>query len=168
MNPPPPQNNSHSVRIFCEGTGQYSFVSHLSTALHREGISFSVDACEFPEINSFSGDQNHSISVVVTSEVVKVNDPWSHKFVEVIERPRDKGMQVMVPVFYDVDPLTRVYGWANRWLEAGYITMHQSRFKYFYIYHILCICTLGALKTFIQFPNYKILVEIFKLFLYYS
>ncbi|CAN6993150.1 unnamed protein product [Brassica oleracea var. botrytis] len=36
-------------------------------------------------------------------------------------------MQVMVPVFYDVDPLTRVYGWANRWLEAGYITMHQSR-----------------------------------------
>ncbi|CAA7061444.1 unnamed protein product [Microthlaspi erraticum] len=127
-NQPAAQNDSHSVKIFCEKTEHYSFVSHLSAALRREGISLFVDACEFPEINSFAGDQNHTISVVVTSNIEKVNDPWSHKFIEVIERPRDNGASGwIVPVFYDVDPFTRVYGWANRWLEAGYITTHQSR-----------------------------------------
>lgn len=130
--PPMMSNNSHSVNIICEESVQYSLVSHLSAALRREGISVFVDSCGFQETKPFSVEQNQAVtdgarvSVVVISNMVELFDPWVLKFLKVIKRRRNSGHMV-VPVFYGVDPLNRVYGWANRRLEAEKLTSHQSR-----------------------------------------
>lgn len=140
--PPMMSNNSHSVNIICEESVQYSLVSHLSAALRREGISVFVDSCGFQETKPFSVEQNQAVtdgarvSVVVISNMVELFDPWVLKFLKVIKRRRNSGHMV-VPVFYGVDPLNRVYGWANRRLEAEKLTSHQSR--YIYIFYSTCV-----------------------------
>ncbi|ESQ41786.1 hypothetical protein EUTSA_v10012485mg [Eutrema salsugineum] len=135
VTPPMMADYNHSVNIICEESVQYSIVSHLAAALRREGISVFVDSCKLQETKSFSSvEQNEAVtdganprvSVVVISNMVELYDPWVVKFIKVIRRRRNSG-HVVVPVFYGVDPLTRVYGWANRRLEAEKLTTHQSR-----------------------------------------
>jgi len=123
---------SHSVNIICEETVLHSLVSHLSAALRREGISVFVDACGLQETKFFSIKQNQPLTdgarvlVVVISDEVEFYDPWFPKFLKVIQGWQNNG-HVVVPVFYGVDSLTRVYGWANSWLEAEKLTSHQSK-----------------------------------------
>nr|WID60887.1 CHS3 protein [Arabidopsis thaliana] len=123
---------SHSVNIICEETVLHSLVSHLSAALRREGISVFVDACGLQETKFFSIKQNQPLTdgarvlVVVISDEVEFYDPWFPKFLKVIQGWQNNG-HVVVPVFYGVDSLTRVYGWANSWLKAEKLTSHQSK-----------------------------------------
>jgi uncharacterized protein with von Willebrand factor type A (vWA) domain len=130
---------SHSVNIICEETVLHSLVSHLSAALRREGISVFVDACGLQETKFFSIKQNQPLTdgarvlVVVISDEVEFYDPWFPKFLKVIQGWQNNG-HVVVPVFYGVDSLTRVYGWANSWLEAEKLTSHQSKFVYIILF----------------------------------
>ncbi|XP_010420518.1 PREDICTED: protein DA1-related 4 [Camelina sativa] len=121
---------SHIVNIICEETVLQSFVSHLSAALRREGISVFVDACRLRESRSFSVEQNQAaltdgarVFVVVISDERELNDP---KFSEVI-KGWSINSHVVVPVLYGLDPLIQVDGWANFWLEVENLTSHHSR-----------------------------------------
>ncbi|CAH8380960.1 unnamed protein product [Eruca vesicaria subsp. sativa] len=123
--PPIMSEYRHSVTIICEESVQYSLVSHLSAALRREAISVFVDSCGFQETKPFVTD-GARVSVVVISNIADSCGPRVVKFLKVIKRQRKSG-NVVVPVFYRVDPLTQVYGWAKRMLEAEKLTSHQSR-----------------------------------------
>lgn len=124
------KKSSHGVNIICSETERYSFVSHLSRALGRRGISVSVFAdTDDTELETYSipGDQNHvaMVSVMVFSETYASSIPW---FATYLEDHKNKGY-VIVPVFYGVDPSV-----VNRNLEClrtlprdGNLTRHQSR-----------------------------------------
>ncbi|CAE6107290.1 unnamed protein product [Arabidopsis arenosa] len=119
-NPQAAQNSR--VNIIYKGTVD-SFVSHLFAALRREGISVFMDRDGHK--NSWtSNDENHAISVVVISNIVEANDPWSHMFIEVIKPRRDNGIRIMVP-YYGFDSFN--LAWGKRRSEAGILTIHKSR-----------------------------------------
>lgn len=118
------EKNSQSVNIICSETVRHSFVSHLSGALRRQGISVCVLAVE---TNFFPDDQNQGVrvSVVVITKTYASSIPW---FAKHLERHKNNGY-VIVPVFYGVDPSV-----VNRDLEFlgtlprdDNITGHPSR-----------------------------------------
>ncbi|KAL0672782.1 hypothetical protein Bca4012_000763 [Brassica carinata] len=121
------KKSSHSVNIICSGTERYSFVSHLSRALGRRGISVSVFAdadVKKHETDSFPDDQNHVVSVMVFSETYKSSIPW---FATHLEGHKNKGY-VVVPVFYGVDSsvVKSDLECLTTLPEDGNLTRHQS------------------------------------------
>ncbi|XP_019090058.1 PREDICTED: probable WRKY transcription factor 16 [Camelina sativa] len=99
-----------SVNIICEETARYSFVSHLSAALRREGISISV----FADTDLDYRNQGATLSVVVFSESNAFSLTWVDNFAKVLELRRNNGHKV-TPVFYGVDPSGTNQGcWRHR------------------------------------------------------
>ncbi|KFK34400.1 hypothetical protein AALP_AA5G140200 [Arabis alpina] len=87
-----------------EDTVRYSFISHLSAAFHRKGISSYVGSdTETNGISkqSKSAIENSRASVVVFSEKYSSSKPCLEDLVKVYERRRNDGLAV-VPVFYPV------------------------------------------------------------------
>ncbi|VVB05360.1 unnamed protein product [Arabis nemorensis] len=91
-----------------EDTVRYSFISHLTAAFHRRGISSFVgeDDGSDTETNGFSklsesAIENSRASVVVFSEKYSSSKPCLEDLVKVSERRRNDGLAV-VPVFYPV------------------------------------------------------------------
>ncbi|CAF1780945.1 BnaCnng41120D [Brassica napus] len=124
-NPPAASNNmkfecQKSVNIICEKTVRYSFVSHLSAALSREGISVSVNDEDFQNqtVNDWA-----TVSVVVISDLEK---PWFAKLTKVTERMDNNG-HLVVSVIYGVDPLNRGFHLVREFLKARNIKAHRSR-----------------------------------------
>ena len=124
-NPPAASNNmkfdcEKSVNIICEKTVRYSFVSHLSAALSREGISVSVNDEDFQNqtVNDWA-----TVSVVVISDLEK---PWFAKLTKVTERMDNNG-HLVVSVIYGVDPLNRGFHLVREFLKARNIKAHRSR-----------------------------------------
>lgn len=123
------QKNSHSVNIMCSETVRYAFVSHLSGALCRQGISVSVftdkDDSEM-KTYSFPDDQSQGarVSVVVFSESYASSIPW---FAKHLEFHKNNGY-VIVPVFYGVDPsvVNRDFKCLRTLTRNDNITGHQS------------------------------------------
>lgn len=116
------ETSSRSVNIICEDTVRYSFVSHLSAALRREGISISV----FADTDLDYRNQGATVSVVVFSETYAFSLPWVDNFAKVLELRRNNGHKV-IPVFYGVDPSVIDQEWMRKLLETGYSAGHQSR-----------------------------------------
>lgn len=124
-NPPAASNNmkfdcEKSVNIICEKTVRYSFVSHLSAALSREGISVSVNDEDFQNqtVNDWA-----TVSVVVISDLEK---PWFAKLTKVTERMDSNG-HLVVSVIYGVDPLNRGFHLVREFLKARNLKPHRSR-----------------------------------------
>ncbi|KAL0647627.1 hypothetical protein Bca4012_045918 [Brassica carinata] len=124
-NPPAASNNmkfdcEKSVNIICEKTVRYSFVSHLSAALSREGISVSVNDEDFQNqtVNDWA-----TVSVVVISDLEK---PWFAKLTKVTERMDSNG-HLVVSVIYGVDPLNSGFHLVRESLKARNLKAHRSR-----------------------------------------
>ncbi|KAJ0261117.1 Protein DA1-related 4 [Hirschfeldia incana] len=121
------EKKTHSVNIICLETVRHSFVSHLSGALCRQGISVSVfaetDESEL-ETYSFLDDQNQGarVSVVVITETCASSVPW---FAKHLERHKNNGY-VIVQVFYGVDPSVVNLEFLGTLPRDDNITAHQS------------------------------------------
>ncbi|KAG2300257.1 hypothetical protein Bca52824_036729 [Brassica carinata] len=107
-----------SVNIICEKAVRYSFVSHLSAALSREGISVSVND---EDVQNQTVNDWATVSVVVISDLGK---PWFVKLTKVTERMDNNG-HLVVSVIYGVDPLNR--GLLIEFLEDRNLIAHRSR-----------------------------------------
>ncbi|KAH0888415.1 hypothetical protein HID58_050844 [Brassica napus] len=121
------EKNSHSINIICSETVRYSFVSHLSGALRRQGISVFVFAgTDELESYSFPDDQNQEarVSVVVFSESYASSGRWFAKQLEL----HKKNGYVIVPVFYGVDPsvVNRDLEFLGTMKRDGNLTRHPS------------------------------------------
>ncbi|KAF3508156.1 hypothetical protein F2Q69_00000736 [Brassica cretica] len=121
------EKNSHSINIICSETVRYSFVSHLSGALRRQGISVFVFAgTDELESYSFPDDQNQEarVSVVVFSETYASSGRWFAKQLEL----HKKNGYVIVPVFYGVDPsvVNRDLEFLGTLKRDGNLTRHPS------------------------------------------
>nr|WID60867.1 CHS3 protein [Arabidopsis thaliana] len=114
------ETSSRSVNIICEETVRYSFVSHLSAALRREGISV------FADTYLDYRNQEARVSVVVFSETFAFSVPWIDNFAKVLELRSNNGHKV-IPVYYGVDPSVIDQEWMRMLLETGYSAGHQSR-----------------------------------------
>lgn len=125
-NPPAAQESSHNVEIICEGTVQYSFVSHLSAALRREGISSFVNT-DLSVTSSLYGRRNQPICVVF-GPVVK--DYRGYKNIKVIKPPRDNG--ICANSYYNTSDSFNPYYplWFSGRLED--VKRYKSRFPYIY------------------------------------
>ncbi|KAL1199772.1 putative disease resistance protein [Cardamine amara subsp. amara] len=85
-----------------EDTVRYSFVSHLSAAFHRRGISsFIGENGSDSESNGISNLENCKASVVVFSEKYSSSKSCLEELVKVSNRRRNNCLAV-VPVFYPV------------------------------------------------------------------
>lgn len=80
-----------------EDTVRYSFVSHLSAAFHRRGISSFIGE----DNNGFSKLENCRASVVVFSEKYSSSKSCLEELVKLSNRRRNNCLAV-VPVFYPV------------------------------------------------------------------
>ncbi|KAL0735637.1 hypothetical protein Bca4012_011847 [Brassica carinata] len=109
-----------SVNIICEKAVRYSFVSHLSAALSREGISVSVND---EDVQNQTVNDWATVSVVVISDLGK---PWFVKLTMVTERMDNNG-HLVVSVIYGVDPLNRGFPLLIEFLEDRNLIAHRSR-----------------------------------------
>lgn len=85
----------------CEDKVRYSFISHLSAAFHRRGISSFVGGSD-PEADGSSKPclEKSKACVVVFSEQYSSSKPCLEELVKVTERRRNDGGLAVVPVFY--------------------------------------------------------------------
>ncbi|CAN8300407.1 unnamed protein product [Cochlearia groenlandica] len=119
------EKTSQSVDIICDETLRYSFVSHLSAALRRAGISISVSA--FADLDSDYLNEKSRVSVVVFSETIRLFQNWRDKFHKTLQLRR-KESQKVIPVFYGVDPSSVFVYPYQEWqgmLQEG----HYSRYS---------------------------------------
>ncbi|KAF2590001.1 hypothetical protein F2Q70_00040750 [Brassica cretica] len=88
----------------CEDKVRYSFISHLSAAFHRRGISSFVGGKggSDPEGDGSSKPclEKSKACVVVFSEKYSSSKPCLEELVKVTERRRNDGGLAVVPVFY--------------------------------------------------------------------
>lgn len=85
-----------------EDTVRYSFVSHLSAAFHRRGVSsFTGEHGSDSETNGFSKLEKSRASVVVFSEKYPSSKSCMEELLKVSEHRR-KNCLAVVPVFYPV------------------------------------------------------------------
>lgn len=86
----------------CENTVRYSFISHLSAAFHRRGMtSFIGEDGSDSESNEFPKLEDFRASVVVFSEKYSSSKTRMEELVKVSKRRLNNGL-VVVPVFYPV------------------------------------------------------------------
>ncbi|KAG5385855.1 hypothetical protein IGI04_037325 [Brassica rapa subsp. trilocularis] len=85
----------------CEDKVRYSFISHLSAAFHRRGISSFVGGSDPKSDGLSKGDMEKSKAcVVVFSEKYSSSKPCLEELVKVSERRGYEGGHAVVPVFY--------------------------------------------------------------------
>ncbi|KAJ0251092.1 WRKY domain-containing protein [Hirschfeldia incana] len=88
----------HTVYIYCVGTLQYSFASHLSVYFHRKGIDSSVNCNE-----TLDAIEGASAFVVVLSKNFLSSPSCLDNLVSVLQYRRKHG-QPVVPVLYGISP----------------------------------------------------------------
>ncbi|XP_009115842.1 probable disease resistance protein At4g19520 [Brassica rapa] len=85
----------------CEDKVRYSFISHLSAAFHRRGISSYIGGSDPKSDGLSKGDMEKSKAcVVVFSEKYSSSKPCLEELVKVSERRGYEGGHAVVPVFY--------------------------------------------------------------------
>ncbi|XP_020877773.1 protein DA1-related 4 [Arabidopsis lyrata subsp. lyrata] len=119
------EKSSHSVNIICEETVRRSFVSHLSSALHREGIS----VCVFADTDFDDQNQGARVTVVVFSENYAFPHPMLDNFAKILQLRSNSGHEV-IPVFYGVDPsaVNPNHDWLPLHME-GHQSMNSSNVR---------------------------------------
>ncbi|CDY26387.1 BnaA02g23830D [Brassica napus] len=119
------------VYISCVDEVRYSFVSHLSDALRREGISVFVDSDDLLSKEAQEKVEGARVCVMVLPGNGRV---CLEKLGKVLNSQRDID-QVVVPVLYGDSQ------WYDEWLDElhlrGFSAVYQSSFNFkFFLFNV--------------------------------